>query len=156
MCLTDSQKLTVSAWIAEGKSIADVQRLLRDECSLAMTYLDVRFLVDDLDIVLAEPESKDADADADAEDADAKVEEPEIIEEGAGRAVTIDVDAIICPGTLISGQVTFSDGVSLPWQLSGAGQIRLVRDNNEEYRPSSEDLQDFQIQLQDVLQKKGY
>ncbi len=150
MCLTDTQKSTVSAWIAEGKSIADVQRLLRDECSLTLTYMDVRFLVDDLDIALAQPDAEDVEA------ADTKVEEPEIVQEQTVDGVTIDVDAIISPGTLLSGKVTFSDGTSLPWQLSGSGQIRLVRDDDETYRPSAEDLQEFQIKLQDVLQKKGY
>ena len=56
MDLSDSQQSTVSTWIADGKSLADVQRMLREEFSISMTYMDVRFLVDDLDIVFAEPE----------------------------------------------------------------------------------------------------
>ena len=61
MSLTDSQKTAVSTWIAEGKSLADVQRLLREEFSISMTYMEVRFLVDDLDIAFAEPEPEAAE-----------------------------------------------------------------------------------------------
>ena len=68
MSLTDSQKTTVSTWIADGKSLADVQSLLREAFSISMTYMDVRFLVDDLNIVFEEPEPEVT------EDADAKAE----------------------------------------------------------------------------------
>ena len=90
MSLTDSQKTTVSTWIADGKSLADVQGLLREEFSISMTYMEVRFLVDDLDIVFAEPEPEVT------KDVDAQAEEPELVEtQPAG--VTVDVDAIPRP-----------------------------------------------------------
>jgi hypothetical protein len=149
MSLSDSQKTTVSTWIAEGKSLADVQRLLREEFSISMTYMDVRFLVDDLDIVFAEPEAEVV------EDADAKVEEPEVID-AQPTGVTVDVDAIPRPGALVNGSVVFSDGVKLGWQLSSAGQLGLIPGDDPTYRPNPEDVQEFQTQLQAILQQKGY
>ena len=58
MEISDAQKATVTKWIKEGRSLADMQRLLRENFEISMTYMDVRFLVDDLDIELAveEPE----------------------------------------------------------------------------------------------------
>ena len=54
MELSDVQKVAVTKWIQEGRSLADVQRLLREDLEISMTYMDVRFLVDDLDIEVAE------------------------------------------------------------------------------------------------------
>ncbi len=150
MDLSDSQKSAVAAWIQEGKSLADVQRLLREEFSISMTYMDVRFLVDDLNITFTEPEPEEP-----AEDAAKPEKEAEIVEEGNG-SVTVDVDAIMRPGALVSGTVTFSDGKSLNWQLSATGQLGLIPGDDPDYRPSPEDVQAFQVQLEEVLRKKGY
>ena len=155
MSLSDSQQSSVADWIQQGKSLAEVQRLLREEFSLSMTYMEVRFLVDDLDLTMvgppAEGASDDDEADSGSAAADsAPVEEAEVV------GVSVDVDVIMRPGTLVSGNVTFSDGVTLGWQLSSAGQLGLVPGDNPDYRPSPEDVQDFQTQLQAVLQQKGY
>jgi len=148
MSLSDSQKTTVSTWISEGKSLADVQRLLREEFSISMTYMDVRFLVDDLNLVFAEPEPEATE--------EGKVEEPEVVETGVPGGVTVDVDAIPRPGALVNGSVVFSDGVKLGWQLSSAGQLGLIPGDDPTYRPNPEDVQEFQTQLQEILQQKGY
>ena len=68
----------------------------------------------------------------------------------------VDVDAVIRPGSLVSGTVTFSDGETLGWQLTSAGQLGLIPGDNPEYRPSNEDVQSFQSQLQTILQQKGF
>ena len=149
MSLTDSQKTTVSTWIADGKSLAEVQGLLREEFSISMTYMEVRFLVDDLNIVFTEPEPEVT------KDVDAQAEVPELAEiQPAG--VTVDVDAIPRPGALVNGSVVFSDGVKLGWQLSSTGQLGLIPGDDADYRPNPKDLQNFQDQLQDVLRQKGY
>lgn len=154
MNLTESQKNSLITWVQEGRSLADVQRLLREEFKISMTYMDVRFLIDDLDVALVD------DADEDGEDA-AEAAKPaedaaaELVDDGAG--VVVDVDAVMRPGALVSGTVKFSDGKSLGWQLTASGQLGLVPDQDDaEYRPSAEDLQDFQVKLQDVLKKKGF
>jgi len=149
MSLTDSQKTAVSTWIADGKSLAEVQGLLREEFSVSMTYMDVRFLVDDLNIVFAEPEPEETTA------VDAQAEAPELAEAEPG-GVTVDVDAIPRPGALVNGSVVFTDGVKLGWQLSSTGQLGLIPGDDPDYRPNPEDLQSFQDQLQDVLRQKGY
>ncbi len=151
MELSDAQKAAVTQWIQEGRSLADVQRSLREEFEISMTYMDVRFLVDDLDVAVVEEEPEPA------EDAtEAETTEPEIVDEGGDGTVFVDVDAIMRPGSLVSGTVKFSDGVSLGWQLSAAGQLGLIPGDDPEYRPSPEDVQSFQAQLEEVLRKKGF
>ncbi|MEC8614664.1 MAG: hypothetical protein VXY17_04595 [Verrucomicrobiota bacterium] len=158
MELSDVQKAAVTQWIQEGHSLADVQRSLREDYEISMTYMDVRFLVDDLDIevVKKEPEPPEL-SEVDAEkNATAEPAETELVDEGGNGAVTVDVDAIMRPGSLVSGTVVFSDGVSLAWQLSAAGQLGLIPGEDPEYRPSPDDLQSFQSQLEEVLRKKGF
>ena len=158
MELSDAQKVAITKWIQEGRSLADVQRLLREDLEISMTYMDVRFLVDDLDIEVAkkEPEPPELSEVEAAEEVTAEPVEAELVDEGSNGAVTVDVDAIMRPGSLVSGTVVFSDGVSLTWQLSAAGQLGLIPGEDPEYRPSPDDLQSFQKQLEEILRKKGY
>lgn len=58
MTLTPEQKETVAAWIAAGDNLSSVQKKLRDQFSVTMTYMDVRFLVDDLNLALKDPTPK--------------------------------------------------------------------------------------------------
>jgi hypothetical protein len=156
MDITDSQKSTVIQWIQQGLSLAELQRKLNEEFQISMTYMDVRFLVDDLDVAVVEPEEDSGD-DAAAEAKPAPAEEAELVDDGGTGAVSVDVDAIMRPGALVSGSVSFSDGKSLGWQLGASGQLGLIPDDDDpEYRPSPDDIQEFQTQLQDVLQKKGF
>ena len=132
-----------------------------------MTYMDVRFLVDDLGVSMPErkPDTEpkhepEASPDETAQDADSPDEEaidPEIIgdDNGSSGSVTVDVDAIMRPGALVSGTVRFSDGVSLGWQLSASGQLGLLPGDDPDYRPDPADVQSFQTQLEEVLRKKG-
>ena len=147
MELSETQKETIASWVSENKSLAEIQNLLRDEFKVSMTYMDVRFLVDDLNIHYKEPEP-DAEAE---ENLPEKVEEPELI-----GGVNVEVNPVTPPGALAAGTVTFSDGKQMQWQLSAGGQIGLLPGEDPDYRPSPEDVQEFQSQIQKVLQKQGY
>ncbi len=61
MSLTPEQAATVSTWIAAGDNLSAVQKKLREQFQISMTYIDVRFLVDDLNLTLKDPAPK-ADA----------------------------------------------------------------------------------------------
>jgi hypothetical protein len=158
MELSDAQKVAVTRWIQEGRSLADVQRSLREDFEISITYMDVRFLVDDLDIAVVEeePEAPEVTEVEAGEDATTEPAEVALVDEGGNGAVTVDVDAIPRPGSLVNGTVVFSDGVSLGWQLSAAGQLGLIPGDDPEYRPNPEDVQSFQSQLEEVLRKKGF
>ena len=164
MILSDTQKVIVAEWVQNGRSLADVQSSLREEFDISLTYMDVRFLVDDLDIKMpepkAEPESNQEakeEAAQNTDPTDGEAIDPEIVGDNSSSAggVSVDVDAIMRPGSLVSGTVRFSDGVSLGWQLSASGQLGLIPGEDPEYRPDPEDVQSFQTQLEEVLRKKG-
>jgi hypothetical protein len=58
MTLTPEQKSAVASWIAAGDNLSTVQKKLREQLQLSLTYMDVRFLVDDLNLTLKDPEPK--------------------------------------------------------------------------------------------------
>lgn len=58
MSLTAEQKQAVASWVAAGDNLSSVQRKLADQFQVAMTYRDVRFLVDDLNLDLKDAAPK--------------------------------------------------------------------------------------------------
>jgi len=140
--LTPDQKDALTRWAAEGATMSDLQRKLKDEFQIAITYMDTRFLVLDLGLELKE---------------DAKPEEKkpeEIVEKIPTGAVTTTMDHLALPGALVSGKVTFSDGETAIWMLDQTGRPGLDPDTPG-YRPSQEDIIEFQKQLRDLIQKSG-
>ena len=144
MQLSEEQKAVVANWVAGGMSLAEIQKNLDSEFDLRMTYMDVRFLVDDLNLDVRsagpsfdEPSSANLDT------------EPE-----APGKVTVTLDKVTRPDALVNGQVTFSDGVTAQWHLDQMGRLSLnARD--PDYRPSDEDLQAFQIELSEAVKQSG-
>ena len=63
MSLTPEQKKAVASWVAAGDNLSAVQKKLSEQFQVSLTYRDVRFLVDDLDLEL-----KDAAPKVDASD----------------------------------------------------------------------------------------
>lgn len=139
--LTPEQKDSLHAWAAEGATISDLQKRLKDEFDISISYMDARFLVLDLDIKLVEKKKEE----------EKLPEEPSLVPTGE---VTVTMDHVALPGSLVSGRVTFSDGESGIWMLDQNGRPGLDPDTPG-YRPSEEDVIDFQTQLRDLIQKSG-
>lgn len=192
MKLTPEQKKSVSSWIAAGASISDVQKRLRDELQLSLTYIDTRFLIDDLGLELQVKKpaipARAADLGAPAAGGPGSAPAPggpldaaaELVDEGGplddggdagladdmmpaagadnavgGGAVTVELDRLTRPGTVVSGTVKFSDGNSGKWALDQYGRL-VFEGATQGYRPSPADLQAFQRELSTLLQRHGY
>src|SRR6187402_893881 len=56
MNLNEAQQKTVSEWIAAGAKLSEVQSRLGAAFGIRLTYMEVRFLVDDLKLRLLDPE----------------------------------------------------------------------------------------------------
>lgn len=163
MDLTPEQKETVTTWVAEGASIADVQKRLNEEYQLGLTYMEARFLIDDLELSLKDAAKPVETPDFSAPGASAGQPPPapsagdeayDLEPEGTG-AVTVDVDKLTRPGAIVSGTVVFSDGVKATWLLDQAGRLALDA-GTAGYQPSPEDIETFQQVLSQQLQKQGY
>lgn len=61
--LTPEQKQAVASWVAAGDNLSTVQKKLSEQFKISLTYIDVRFLVDDLGLELknAAPKAEPGD-----------------------------------------------------------------------------------------------
>ncbi|MBL4575545.1 MAG: hypothetical protein JKY51_05525 [Opitutaceae bacterium] len=162
MNLSPEQKQAVSSWIADGQSIAQVQKRLEEEFDLSITYMDARFLIDDLNLEIQDQKPKPsptADLSAQAAPPPAPATDQPAGEAPAeapvGGNVSVELDKLTRPGTVVSGDVTFSDGITAKWALDQQGRLMLEA-AQEDYQPSKDDLTAFQAELSQKLQSKGY
>jgi hypothetical protein len=70
-------------------------------------------------------------------------------------SVSLELDAIMVPGAMVSGTAVFSDGQKGRWLIDQYGRFGLEPET-QGYRPSPTDMQAFQMQLRMELQRKGY
>jgi hypothetical protein len=110
--LTSEQISKVSAWVAEGATLSQIQERLSSQFEISMTYMDVRFLVDDLNLALVEKE------------------EPKKPEEPAAEAAPAEA----------------ADHQGRPGMAA----------RTPGYRPTPQDITDFQVKLDAALRQAGY
>ena len=196
MELTDTQKEAVASWFTSGASLDEIQKRIKSEFGIHMTYLDVRLMVAELPQPVEAGEA-DGAGEGEAGEREAgegtkttrtpKTPRTEPLEcdqefsdgpeshKGEGKALpegeespegeecpegqalpapTVTIDALMLPGTLASGDVTFSDGKAGKWYLDQMGRLG-IGNLPEGYRPSPTDAALFQQQLMGLLQAKG-
>jgi len=169
MDLTHEQRQAIRQWIADGASLSDVQKRLKSDFGIGMTYMDVRCLVLDIGAQVKDkpaprpvPPPAPADDEMGAEDAELPVDEDEHHaipfakpDAPAAGSVNVTVDRIVRPGAVVSGDVTFSDGTTAKWVLDQMGRLGL-EGANPGYRPPAQDIHEFQNQLRSLLQSRGF
>ena len=166
MKLDDNQRQTVAKWIAEGAKLSEVQNRLASELGIKLTYMEARFLVDDLKLTPKDPEPPKVVAPPVAAakppaagltttpaPAGAMPVADEVLPPVS--KVSVSVDQITRPGALISGKVNFSDGQIADWYLDQTGRLGVVP-KQQGYKPTAPDVQDFQLALQQEMTKLGY
>jgi hypothetical protein len=156
MKLDDAQKKKVQEWIEAGLSLSDIQNKLAEEFQIRMTYMEVRFLMDDHGVKLKDKPRETAPAEIKASAAQQPAKQaPTQPGAGPGGGVSVAVDQVTRPGALVSGKVTFSDGKSAEWYLDQMGRLG-VSPKEKDYKPSQEDLAEFQAELQNELARQGF
>jgi hypothetical protein len=65
MSLSPEQTQAVASWVAAGDNLSAIQKKLAEQFKVSMTYMDVRFVVDDLGLVLKSPVKTSVDAKVD-------------------------------------------------------------------------------------------
>jgi hypothetical protein len=159
--LTPEQQSAARRWIADGMKLSDFQKRLEADFGLRLTYMEVRFLVDDLKVLPKDPdppkapEPTPAPATQAAAPGDQVLEPDEVSPAPAGGALTVTVDKVTRPGSLVSGRVKFSDGKGASWLVDQYGRPGLVADEKG-YRPSPADMAEFQVALERELMRAGF
>ena len=172
MELTEQQHQKVKEWLAEGASLSDVQKNLKNEFGIALTYMDVRLAVLEIGAAVKDkpepkpvappppppppPEQMSPEDDPYADEFDDGAADDALPPDGAaGSSVSISLDRVVRPGAMVSGDVTFSDGNKGKWLIDQYGRFGLDPDTPG-YQPSQADLRDFQLKLRDELRRNGY
>jgi hypothetical protein len=165
MNLDEAQKRIVAGWIAEGLRLSDIQKRLASDLGVTLTYMEVRFLVDDLKLTPKDVEPpKSAQLGGPQPNATSPGKAPTASQQTSPLTgetphspggVSLTVDEISRPGAVASGKVTFSDGKTAEWYLDQTGRLGLLPEQTG-YRPSPRDVQQFQSELQNELAKLGY
>ncbi len=162
MNLDEAQRSTVSQWIEQGLKLSEIQSKLASEFGVSLTYMDVRFLIDDLKLKVKDTEPPKPTATFGAPSATAvpaaagpPAQPLDPMSPPASGGVSVTVDQLARAGALVSGKVKFSDGKTAEWYLDQQGRLGLAA-SEKGYRPSEQDVMDFQNLLQTELAKLGY
>ncbi len=166
MELSLEQRQSVIDRVAKGASLSEVQKMLKEQFGISMTFMDVRLLVLEIGAEVKdkpEPEPKKpaetglaGEGAADDPYADEDDDGPVSPEgDGAGALVSLSLDRVMAPGAMVSGDVTFSDGVKAHWLIDQYGRFGLEPEKPG-YQPSNADMQSFQTQLKMELRRHGY
>lgn len=165
--LTTDQQQAVSQWVAEGASLNDVQTRLKEDFSINLTYFDTRLLVMEMGLTIQDknrpttPEPAETPAEEpqpalsnDTTPLDDNHDEaplPDLPDEPIGNSnISVSLDTLAIPGTMVSGKATFSDGITASWYLDQFGRLGL-RDAPQNYEPPAKDIPAFQRELQKLL-----
>ena len=167
--LTDEQKQQVAGWIADGLKLSEIQKRIESDFGLRLTYMEVRFLLDDLKVMPRDPAPAPPPKETEPTAGQPAGKSPPLTPAGSPKAepaagqeplpgsgaVKVGVDQIARPGAVVSGSVTFSDGQSGTWYLDEMGRLGLGM-KQKGYRPPAADVEEFQMKLQQELARQGY
>lgn len=158
----DAQKQRIAGWLDEGCKLAEIQTRIQQEFGRSLTYMEVKMLVGELNLLPRDPEVAAPDeALLSGDNAPASGTQP-----GGGvppapptppnpaGGVSVTVDEVAPPGAMVSGKVTFSDGQTGTWFIDQTGQLGLAP-TQKGYRPPQADMQSFQMALDQELRKMG-
>ena len=152
MNLDESQRQRVTAWILQGAKLSEIQTRLAEEFGLRLTYMEVRFLVDDLKLTPKDPEPPKS---TDLPKPETKNPPPSAEPSPESGKVSVSVDQLTRPGAVASGKVSFSDGQSAEWYLDQMGRLGVIP-KKQGYKPSAADVQQFQMALEKEISRMGF
>lgn len=159
MNLSSDQTEAVKSWVSEGAGVSQVQKRLESEFGINLTYMDVRFLLDDLDAELKDPVREVAPEDALTAPLPPKSGASESVAESDGEPsnetaaegeVVVTKSPIQRPGAIVGGNITFSDGGKAEWVLDQTGQLGLIP-AVQGYAPPQKDMAVVQNKIREIL-----
>jgi hypothetical protein len=149
--LSEEQIEAIEGWVSEGAQMADVQKRLKEDFGYNVTYMDTRFLSLDLDLEFHVEEEDEPEPDQ--EIASVATEDPVAAVPADEGGVSATLDQVARPGAMVSGTVTFSDGMKGVWLIDEMGRPSVDPDQAG-YQPTEADLISFQEKLRVMLDGK--
>lgn len=139
-------KKIVGKHLNEGLTLNEIHKILSDEHSVKMTFMELRLLsseIEDMDWSQFDPKKEEPEEDENAE-----------LQEVSGElesGTQVEMHKVQIPGTMMSGSVVFLSGVKGEWSIDQFGALGLNL-ADESQQPTEEDMEDFQLTLRQKLQ----
>ena len=162
-------ELSIKNFMAEelrkGVSLSEIQKLVNERFDQRLTYMEIRILASELDSVdwkaldpraraeAAKKAREEAEAqEKKAEDGAAETAAPDENAAPAGKGGTVvELSKLARPGMMLSGTVKFASGSTAEWYVDQMGRLGL--ENLKGEKPTPEDIEAFQIELENVARK---
>jgi DNA-binding transcriptional MerR regulator len=138
----EERKSIVRQLLKEGRTLSEIQDFLQKEKGDSITYLQLRLLLSEMpDVKLPEKES-------------AKPPAPAPEKPAAPGKLSISVDQMPAPGTMLSGYVRFASGAKAHWFLDEMGRLGVEPELGAS-KPTEKDIQEFSAELRRILRQGG-
>ena len=148
--LNKEQVKQIHSWVEEGAQMADVQKRLETEFGHIVTYMDTRFLSLDLGLEFQVEEELGPEVVPEVE-----IKEPDPRREtGSAGDIAVSIHEDPLQGSVISGDVVFSDGQGGQWMIDQEGRLAMDPDT-QGYQPSEADVVEFQEKLREAVESQG-
>ena len=151
-------KKFTAAELAAGVSLSDIQNHINAEFKTSLTYMDVRILASTLDVdwqALDPNAKKVAETEPENSVTETAAEQTADIPESAADAeisdTVVEVSKLARPGMMLSGTVKFASGSTAEWYVDNMGRLGL--ENLVGEKPTQEDIEKFQIELNKAVRK---
>ncbi len=142
----EERKPIVRQLLKEGHSLSEIQDYLRKEKNDSITYMELRLLLSEMpDAKLPEKELPKTPT---------LPPEPTPAAGAAAGKLSISVDQMPAPGSMLSGYARFASGAKAHWFLDGAGRLGVEPELGSS-KPTQKDMQEFTVELKRMLQQSG-
>ena len=160
----EERKEIVKKLLSEGRTLSEVQDYLHREKGDSITYMELRLLLSEMpNVKLPEkepPKPASAITSPITTNADTRTVQkgsvpaaPQKTQETGGK-LSIGMDHVPQPGSVLSGFVRFSSGAKAHWFLDEMGRLGLEPELGSE-KPTQADMQEFSSELRRVLERAG-
>jgi len=146
----DERQAIVRQLLKDGRTLSQIQDFLRNEKGDSITYMELRILLSTMpDAKLPEKEFP-------------KLVLPPVATPAAGASdaaappaskLSISMDQLPAPGSMLSGYARFSSGAKAHWFLDETGRLGLEPELGSG-KPTPADMQEFSTELRRMLQQK--
>ena len=153
--------------LQNGTSLSEIQKLVNEKFQQRMTYMEIRILASELDSIdwrALDPRAQAEAAKKAKEEAEKQQAQDEqgTVPDGApadgaadgaaqGGSTVVELSKLVRPGMMISGTVKFASGSTAEWYVDQMGRLGL--ENLKGEKPTQEDIEAFQIELERVARK---
>jgi hypothetical protein len=152
----DERKQIIQKLLAAGQTLSQIQDRLRTEHNDTITYMELRLLLSEMPTAKL-PEKEFPKVELPVTPA------PTVPPTGKGKEtppaagggkLSISVDQVPAPGSMLSGYARFASGAKAHWFLDEMGRLGLEPELGAG-KPTQADMQEFSTELRRMLQQAG-